>query len=66
MPRVPRPPERRADREGIPRSTSAGAGRALEDWLQAEQEIDSELSEDQGSDGYVSDRAKKKEGKVCS
>ena len=26
-------------------------GKALEDWLQAEREIDSELSEDQGSDG---------------
>jgi hypothetical protein len=25
LPRVPRPPRRRADREGIPRSTSAGA-----------------------------------------
>ncbi|MCA1559963.1 MAG: DUF2934 domain-containing protein [Acidobacteria bacterium] len=26
-------------------------GRALEDWLQAEREIDSELSEDRGIDG---------------
>ena len=26
-------------------------GKALEDWLQAEREIDSELSEKQGSDG---------------